>query len=227
MYALGVGESVRVRDPRNGFMFVEDGPVLFVAGGIGITPIVAMVRRARELGMDWQLVYSGRSRASMPFLDEIESWDCTRVAVLVDDGNGPPTPPELLRRAPIGGAVYCCGPESMLEAVQKNFGATSARALRVERFGMAPITDGEAFEVVLGQTGEVLQVPADRSVLDVLLERRPEIQYSCRQGFCGTCVTQVLSATPPRSAEGKDHNVDRMLTCTGRAAEGSRIVLDL
>jgi ferredoxin-NADP reductase len=74
MHALAPGATVTVRGPRNGFPFVGRGRALFVAGGIGITPILAMVRAARASGMDWQFVYSGRSRESMPFLDEIETW---------------------------------------------------------------------------------------------------------------------------------------------------------
>lgn len=228
MHGLRPGTTVTVRGPRNGFPFVGHGRALFVAGGIGITPILAMVRAARAAGMDWQFVYSGRSRESMPFLDEIESWDPARVFVRPDDEFGIPTAQDLLGRAPAGGAVYCCGPTPMLELVRTAFPATPATALHFERFGAPPVLDGTAFEVELAGSGEVLTVPADRSALDVIRERLPGVGYSCQQGFCGTCRVRVLGGTPEhretRLSAAEQEN--EMLICVSRSA-GERLVLDL
>lgn len=228
MHALEVGANVPIRGPRNGFPFVGRGSALFIAGGIGITPILAMVRAARELGMDWRFVYSGRSRESMPFLDEIATFDPDRVFVRPDDEYGLPSGAELLANAPVDGAVYCCGPTPMLNAVRTAFGDTSARSLYFERFGAAPVVDGKEFEVQLVSTGEVLTVPADESALTVVRERSPEVAYSCQQGFCGTCRVRVLSGEPDHrerrlTAQEKENE---MLLCVSRS-DGGRLVLDL
>ena len=228
MHALQPGEHVTVRGPRNGFPFVGEGSALFVAGGIGITPIIAMVRAARELGMDWYFVYSGRSRESMPFLDEIASWEPERVFVRPDDEFGLPTTADLLGRAPVGGAVYCCGPTPMLDAVRRGFRDTPSTALHFERFGAPPVIDGKEFEVQLVNSGQVLTVPADESALDVIKKALPGVGYSCQQGFCGTCRVKVLAGKPDhRERRLTDTEQEtEMLICVSRS-DGGRLVLDL
>ncbi len=228
MHALQPGEHVTVRGPRNGFPFVGEGSALFVAGGIGITPIIAMVRAARELGMDWYFVYSGRSRESMPFLDEIATWEPERVFVRPDDEFGLPTTTDLLGRAPVGGAVYCCGPTPMLDAVRRGFRDTPSTALHFERFGAPPVIDGKEFEVQLVNSGQVLAVPADESALDVIKKTLPGVGYSCQQGFCGTCRVKVLAGKPDhRERRLTDTEQEtEMLICVSRS-DGGRLVLDL
>ncbi|WP_107985657.1 PDR/VanB family oxidoreductase [Rhodococcus sp. OK519] len=228
MHGLTPGTTVTVRGPRNGFPFVAEGSALFVAGGIGITPIIAMVRAARKSGMDWRFVYSGRSRESMPFLDEIATWDPDRVFVRPDDEFGLPTADDLLSRAAVGGAVYCCGPTPMLDAVRGGFAGTGATALHFERFGPPPVLGGAPFEVQLVSTGEVLEVPADESALAVIRERQPGVGYSCQQGFCGTCKVRVLSGTPDHRETRltPQEREDHMLVCVSRAA-GGRLIIDL
>ena len=228
MHQLEPGTQVTVLGPRNGFPFVGAGSALFIAGGIGITPVIAMVRRARELGMDWQLVYSGRSRTTMPFLDEIEGWDRNRVVVRTDDEDGLPTAADLLGRAVPGGAVYCCGPAPMLESVRTHVAATGAAALHLERFGAPPVLDGEPFEVELARSGEVLAVGADETILEVVRRRQPGIGYSCMQGFCGTCKVGVVDGTPDHrdTRLSPYERRDDMLICVSRSI-GDRLVLDL
>lgn len=228
MHALEPGTVVTVRGPRNGFPFVGRGSALFIAGGIGITPVIAMARQARAVGMDWQLVYSGRSRDSMPFLDEIEAWDRDRVVVRADEDHGPPTAADLLARTTPGGAVYCCGPAPMLELVRTAFADTGCTELHLERFGAPPVLDGSEFEVELARSGVVLTVPADQSILEVVRRREPGVAYSCRQGFCGTCKVRVLAGTPEHRENrlGADERRDAMLICVSRST-GERLVLDL
>lgn len=228
MHELSTGSEVTVRGPRNGFPFVGSGSALFIAGGIGITPILAMVRAARAIGMDWQFVYSGRSRESMPFLEEIEGFDPERVFVRPDDRYGLPSAEDLLERAPEGGAVYCCGPTPMLESVRRAFADTPSTALHFERFGEPPVLDGKEFEVQLVSTGEVLTVPADDSALNVVKKQMPGVGYSCRQGFCGTCRVKVLAGTPEHRENRltTEEQQSEMLICVSRA-DGGRLVLDL
>ena len=228
MHALEVGDTVTVRGPRNGFPFVPGGRALFIAGGIGITPIIAMVRAAIDLDMDWQFVYTGRSRDSMPFLDEIATFDPARVVVRTDEDHGLPDSSVLLERAPECGAVYCCGPNPMLKSVREAFDETRSSALHFERFGVPEVIDGKAFEVQLVSSGAILEVPADRSALSVVREQLPDVAYSCQQGFCGTCRVRVLSGTPDHR-ESRLTAQDReseMLICVSRA-DGGRLVLDL
>ncbi|WP_112267275.1 PDR/VanB family oxidoreductase [Lentzea terrae] len=173
--ALQVGDRIQVRGPRNAFPFAGIGPVVFVAGGIGITPILPMVHAAAKAGLDWRLVYCGRSTKAMPFLDELP---IGRVDIRI--GRGGP----LLRDAHPNGAVYCCGPSSMLGQVRSEF---ASRWLHFERFRPPPIVDGRPFTVELRRSGVSLEVPADRSALDVIRDFWPSVAYSCRRGFCGTC----------------------------------------
>jgi ferredoxin-NADP reductase len=185
VHALRPGTRVTVRGPRTAFPFVGEGPFLFIAGGIGITPILPMVRRATASGADWRLVYTGRSRASMPFLDELADHD--RVWIRPDTEYGvPASGAELLDGLPDGASVYCCGPVPMITSVRVDL-ALTAGAVRFERFTPPPIVAGEPFTLTLRRSGRMLDVPGDRSALDVVREVLPDTPYSCRQGFCGTC----------------------------------------
>ncbi|RDI54033.1 PDR/VanB family oxidoreductase [Nocardia mexicana] len=232
--ALPTGSRVTVRGPRNAFPFVLPGHgsdaarVHFVAGGIGITPILPMVRMAHRLGVDWSMVYAGRSRDTIPFLDEIESFG-GRVTVRTDDEYGLPTAADLLPGPGPETAVYCCGPVPMTSAIAAAVRDLPGVELHSERFSAPPVVDGTPFAVELARTGEVVEVAADRSALEEVLKVRPDVAYSCRQGFCRTCKVRVLSGTvdhrdavltPDERADGE------MLICVSRCA-GERLVLDL
>ncbi|MBY4212104.1 oxidoreductase [Rhodococcus fascians] len=228
MHALTVGTAVSIRGPRNGFPFVPSEQAVFVAGGIGITAIISMVRRARDLGMDWHLVYCGRSRESMPFLDEIEGWDPARVTVRTDDVDGMPSSMDLLGSTAPGGSVYVCGPPPMIDLVRASFDALPATHLHFERFSPPPVKNGTEFEVQLVDSGEILSVGAEETALHAIRRIRPDVAYSCQQGFCGTCRVRVLSGTPQHrenrlTTEEQRHE---MLICVSRS-DGERIVLDL
>ncbi|MFC0041270.1 PDR/VanB family oxidoreductase [Actinomadura rayongensis] len=221
--AVAAGDELTVTGPRNAFPFLARERYRFVAGGIGITPILPMVRAAHRAGADWTLVYAGRSRASLAFLGELADLPAERVIVRTDDEHGAPSGADLLAGVEPGTAVYCCGPAPMLDAVRGAFpdGAT----LHFERFAPAPITDGRPFEVDLARTGVVLPVPADRSALDVIREAVPEVAYSCRQGFCGTCRVGLLAGDADERAVS-DAADDGLLICVSRAS-GGRLTLDL
>ncbi|WP_280265076.1 PDR/VanB family oxidoreductase [Nocardia wallacei] len=231
---LRPGSRVTVRGPRNAFPFVLPGHgsdaarVHFVAGGIGITPILPMVRMAHRLGVDWSMVYAGRSRDTIPFLDEIESFG-DRVTVRTDDEHGLPTAADLLPGAGPDTAVYCCGPVPMTDAIAAAVRDVPGMELHSERFSAPPVVDGTPFEVELARTGEVIEVAADRSVLEDVLTVRPDVAYSCRQGFCRTCKVRVLSGTVEHrdAVLTADERADgEMLICVSRCA-GERLVLDL
>ena len=224
------GTELTVRRPRNGFAFCAEPSVLLLAGGIGITPLLPMAREAQRLGLDWRLVHVGRSADTLPFGDELRALDPARVEIRTDDRHGVPTGAGLLAHTRRGTAVYCCGPAPMLAAVQGALEASATRTLHFERFGAAPVLDGRPFTVRLGAGGPLLAVPADRSALDVALEQRPDLPYSCHQGFCGTCRVQVLAGTPEhrdRRLTEDERAAGALLPCVSRAAEGETLVLDV
>ncbi|MEV4256707.1 PDR/VanB family oxidoreductase [Spirillospora sp. NPDC049652] len=221
---IGEGDVLRVQGPRNAFPLVPRDRYLFLAGGIGITPILPMAHAAHRAGADWRLVHTGRSRESLPFLDELSELPADRVTLRTDDADGVPTGADLLADATPGTAVLVCGPAPMIDAVRAAFpdGAT----LHYERFAPAPVTGGRPFEVRLGRSGPVLPVPATRSALDVVREARPDVAYSCRQGFCGTCKVRVLAGEVDQRAPSDPAGDDTMLICVSRAT-GGRLTLDL
>ncbi|MFC6013338.1 PDR/VanB family oxidoreductase [Nocardia lasii] len=232
--ALPVGSRLVVRGPRNAFPFAIPGHgspsrrLHFVAGGIGITPILPMARLAHRLGVEWTLVYSGRSRDTLPFLAELEGFGAN-VTVRTDDEHGLPTAADLLPGVEPGTAVYACGPTPMTSAVVAAVREMPEVELHFERFSPPPIVDGTAFEIELASTGAVLTVPADRSMLDTILDARPDQPYSCRQGFCGTCVVRVRAGEPDHretALSDADHADGAMLACVSRS-RGARLVLDL
>ncbi|MFC4948471.1 PDR/VanB family oxidoreductase [Pseudonocardia sp. GCM10023141] len=227
---LHPGASVQVRGPRNHFTLSPSPRYLFIAGGIGITPILAMVAAAEAAGAEWELVYGGRSRTSMAFLDELRD---PRVAIRPQDETGLLDLDALLGVPRAGTLVYCCGPEALLGAVEQRCTAWPAGSLRVERFTAKPLTEpvlSGSFEVELVRSGLTLTVPPDRSILDVAEDAGVGVLSSCSEGTCGTCETPVLEGevdhrdsvlTNAEQAVG-----DCMMICVSRA-RCLRLVLDL
>ncbi|HET7074189.1 MAG TPA: PDR/VanB family oxidoreductase, partial [Mycobacterium sp.] len=212
--AYGVGDTVEFEGPRNAFYLgTAERDVLFVIGGIGVTPMLPMIHVAAQRGIDWRAIYAGSSREFMPFLDEVVAVDPDRVRVWADDEHGRfATVDDLLSGAGATTAVYVCGPTAMLEAVRVARDEHADAPLHYERFSPPPVVDGIPFELELARSQRVLAVPANRSALDIMLDRDPGTPYSCRQGFCGTCKVKVLAGQVDhrgRTAVGDDE----MLVC--------------
>ncbi|WP_086824454.1 PDR/VanB family oxidoreductase [Streptomyces sp. NRRL B-24572] len=222
---LHEGVEIEIRGPRNRFPLVDSPAYVFVAGGIGITPVLPMLRAAEAAGADWRLVYCGRSRATMPYLAEVERLGGERVTVVAEDESGFPDL-EFLGRLPVETAVYCCGPDGLMDAV--GAAVPEGRAPRLERFTAAATTGGTAFEVELRRSGRTLTVAADQSLLSAVREELPGITYSCQQGFCGTCQQRFLEGEIDHRDEllTDEERDDSMLICVSRCA-GKRLVLDL
>lgn len=224
--AFGVGDTLVFEGPRNAFYLgMAERDVLFVIGGIGVTPILPMIRVAQQRGIDWRAIYAGRSREYMPLLDEVVSVAPERVTVWADDEHGRfAIVDDLLAGTGPKTAVYVCGPAGMLEAVRVARDEHADAPLHYERFSPPPILDGIPFELQLARSGRVLSVPANRSALDVMRDRDPATPYSCRQGFCGTCKVKVLAGqVDHRGRIAVDD--DEMLVCVSRAS-GDRVVID-
>ncbi|MFE4372993.1 PDR/VanB family oxidoreductase [Streptomyces sp. NPDC056835] len=231
---LYVGASVRTRAPRNNFALRPARRYLFVAGGIGITPVLPMLAAVEAAGARWRLLYGGRSRSSMAFLDELAGYG-EAVAVHPQDQHGLLDLDGYLGEPDPDTLVYCCGPEPLLAAVEEQCREWPAGALQVERFqaqaqAQAPVREtgsGSAFEVVLDRSGITVQVPPERSVLDAVREAGVAALSSCAEG---TCETEVLDGEPDHrdsvlSAEERESN-ETMMICVSRS-RGSRLVLDL
>jgi ferredoxin-NADP reductase len=232
---LSVGSQVTTNGPRNAFPLTVPGygsptqRLRFVAAGIGITPILPMMRHVERLGVEWSMIYAGRSRDSLPFLDEVAEFG-RRIDIRTDDVHGVPTAAQLLGDCPDGTAVYACGPAPMLTAIRAQLAGRDNVELHFERFAAPPVIDGEEFSVRVASTGTTVQVGAEETLLSALQRADVWPQYSCRQGFCGTCRTRVLNGcvdhrdtllTGPERADGL------MLVCISRAAKGERLTLDL
>ncbi|MCR6489552.1 PDR/VanB family oxidoreductase [Amycolatopsis sp. OK19-0408] len=229
VHELVVGQRLRVDGPRNHFALVDAERYLFLAGGIGITPLLPMISHVAAAGRDWQLVYGGRTRSSMAFTDLLSQDD--RVTLRPQDEHGLLDLPSVLAEPRPDTAVYCCGPEPLLAAVEAHCASWPSDALHVERF--APKAAGSpqsAFEVELAGSGRVLPVPADRSILDVAEEAGLPVLSSCREGTCGTCETGVLGGTPDHRdsvlTEAEQRAGDVLMICVSRSCS-PRLVLDL
>ncbi|WP_063049990.1 PDR/VanB family oxidoreductase [Nocardia arthritidis] len=223
MHAMQPGAALRIRGPRNAFTYIENAPsYLFLAAGIGITPILPMVRQTGERG---RLVYLGRSRSTMPFLSELP----LDTDIRPDDEYGAPDVPAILARAEPGAAVYVCGPPPVLEAAQQHlFRLNPTASLHTERFSALPVTDGREFDLTLARTGVDVRVGSQETALEALRRVKPDVLYSCRQGFCGTCKTRVLSGDIDHRDRllSDTERPDHMLTCVSRSTNGP-LVLDL
>ncbi|MEU7775275.1 PDR/VanB family oxidoreductase [Micromonospora taraxaci] len=208
---LTVGATVRVRGPRNTFRLVAARRYLFVAGGIGITPIAPMVAAADAAGADWQLVYGGRSRATMAFATTLRERYGDRVNLCPQDETGLLDLAGLLGR-PDDRLVYCCGPEPLLKAVEERCLGWPPGRLHVERFTPLATTGGEetTIEVELVLSRKTVTVPPGTPILQAVEEAGVSVLSSCREGTCGTCETPVLDGVP-------DHR-DSLLTAQERAA---------
>ncbi|OEJ58674.1 iron-sulfur protein [Streptomyces agglomeratus] len=224
---LHEGSEVEIRGPRNRFPLTGAASYVFVAGGIGITPVLPMLRAAEAAGADWKLLYGGRSRASMPYLGEIEKLaGPERVTIVAEDEDGLPDVPAALAGIAGGTAVYCCGPEPLMAAVTA--AVPAGCTLHLERFAPGASAAGGAFEVELRRTGRTVSVPAGGTVLAAVRPEVPDVSYSCEQGFCGTCQQRVLEGEIDHRDEllTDSERDDSMLICVSRAY-GDRLVLDL
>jgi ferredoxin-NADP reductase len=229
---LEVGDPVGVGGPRNNFALVPSERYLFVAGGIGITPLLPMVRQADMLGTDWRLLYGGRRRASMAFLDELAGYG-DRVQVVPQDEFGLLDLPGFLGTPRPGVKIYSCGPAPLLAAMEATCAAWPPHTLRTERFVSAEPAAAvrrAAFDVELARTGVTVTVPPEETVLEAVGKVGVDVLSSCRQGICGTCETTVLAGEPDhRDAVLEDHERqagDCMFICVSRART-DRLVLDL
>lgn len=229
---IEAGQTIEVRGPRNEFPLDAAEAHLFIAGGIGITPLLPMIAEVHAAGAEWRLVYGGRRRGSMAFLGELEKYG-DRVTIWPEDERGLIDLPGLLAAPVTGTHVYCCGPGVLIDAVEAQSAAWPRGTLHVERFRAkdgaldGPMT---SFEVVLETSGLTLTVAAEQSIADVVEAAGVDILTSCREGTCGTCETAVLDGIPDHRdsllTEDEQAENDVMMICCSRS-KSPRLVLDL
>lgn len=230
------GKVLKVRGPRNRFELAYAGNYILIAGGIGITPILAM---AQELGgsKPWHLFYGGRSLESMAFRDELATLGAEHTTFVPQDTAGILDLDEVFSRVDESTAIYCCGPEGLLGAVlAKSESLGVAGQVHFERFGAAPqapqaeTAPTDAFEVTLERSGRTITVDPEETVLDAIRKVIADMPSSCEEGFCGTCETRVLAGEIDHrdqilSKAEREAN-DSMFVCVSRA-KSPKIVLDL
>jgi vanillate O-demethylase ferredoxin subunit len=234
MHALEAGATLNVRAPVNHFPLAAPPRVLLIAGGIGITPIVSMAASLVAQQRDFALHFSGRTRNALPFVDELRALAGERLVLHADDDPATRLSVDaLLGDAQLNQPIYVCGPAGMIDAV---LDAARKRGwhecdLHCELFTEAAPQEGDAaFEVELRSSGERLTVPADKSLLDTLIEHGADVMYDCRSGYCGLCSTRVCSG----DIEHRDtylSDADKaggkvMQVCVSRC-KGGRLVLDI
>ena len=195
---LHEGDVLRARAPRNNFPLVEVGHYLFIAGGIGVTPFVPMIHQLEREGRDWRLVYVGRTLETMAFARELGAYG-EKALIAAKDRHGPFDLRHVLGTPRADTAVYCCGPERLIDGVSAACAAWPEGALHVEHFrARSGALDGEkqGFEVHLAKTGLTISVGADQTILDALDRVDIHVPRSCNEGTCGTCVVKVLDGIP-------------------------------
>lgn len=232
--AVRAGDILQVKGPRNHFGLEEAGMRVFLAGGIGITPIKTMIARLEGEGRPWRLYYAGRSRGTMAFLSELAGYG-DKVTIVAADEGARLDLAGLVAEAPSDALWYSCGPERMLAGITEALDAVGqADSLRTELFA-APEADeslepGSGFTVELRASGLTLAIPADRSILEVVTEAGIEVVRDCEEGICGSCETKVLEGVPDHrdyvlTTQEKAQN-NCMMVCVSRA-NCPVLVLDL
>lgn len=235
VHALREGTTIKVRGPRNHFPLLHSRRYQFIAGGIGITPIIPMIEAAEAEGAEWHLMYGGRQRSSMAFVDYLSKYD-DHVDIWPQDEKGILDLASILGTSRDDTLVYCCGPEALLNAVEQACAAWPKGALHIERFAAKPVDEAasedslENFEVVCQRSGITIDVGPQETILDAVRAKGISMLASCMEGICGTCETPVLEGVPDHrdSVLNDDEKAanDCLMVCVSRS-KTERLVLDL
>ncbi len=235
---ISEGDLVQVSPPRNSFHLNDNSDFsLLLAGGIGVTPLMSMAQHLATLGRAFTMHYCARSPERCAFYKELnESEFRNQIIFHFDDG------PEgqkldlvnLLSTRPEGANLYVCGPKGFMEAVISNGEkAWPADTIHREYFSADPQVghdNDEGFQVKIDSTGEIYDIPEDKTVVDALFEYGIKIPVSCEQGICGTCITGVLEGIPDHRDgifSDEEHSAnDQMTPCCSRS-KSKLLVLDL
>lgn len=233
MHTLAIGQTLTVSEPDNDFALSESqAPVVLIAGGIGITPIVTMAATLKEQEHNFHCHYTGRERSSMALLSELEMHFGRSISIYTDD-ESPMNVGTLIDSCDPSSHLYICGPVGMIDAVRSKAIAANFKPeqIHIELFNSpkAEISDS-SFEVEISSTGQVYVIPVGQSIIDVLHAQGVDLVFDCQRGDCGICQVDVLSGVPDHrdvvlsDEERSSGNV--MQICVSRA-KSDRLVLDI
>lgn len=226
---LRVGDRLLVTRPKNHFT-LEDAPYhALVAGGIGITPIMAFAEQLHRQGRPFHLTYGGRTAGSMAFRSRLAALG-DQVSFFAEDQDGRPDLDKIVRDLPEGGLVYVCGPLGLLRAVQSAADSVLGPDQDVVRFelfsraGLDPpesaALDADHYQLVLTKSGHTLRLEPEANILDVVLALGVEVENDCRDGICGSCITHVVAGTVDHRdlvlTKKEQAAMDKMLICVSR-----------
>jgi len=228
---LRIGTHLRVGPPHNNVALVRAPSYLLLAGGIGITCVLPMAQALAGAGVRWELVYGGRTRATMAFLDRLAEIDPHRVRVVPEDEQGLIDLTALLDQQQPGTAVYCCGPPGMINTVTTLISTRPSLSLHTEQ--LAPEQnlppDSRPITLTLRRTGTTVEVPADTTLLAAVTQHAPRLSGGCEQGVCGRCQVTVLAGKPEHHDSyltPQQRSAGQMLLCVSRA-HSPELTLDL
>jgi vanillate O-demethylase ferredoxin subunit len=235
--SLEVGATLEIGAPKNNFpLHDDDAHVVLIAGGIGVTPILCMAEALERQGRSFDLVVCARSLERLPYADEIGMLSARgRATVVLSDGKDG-------RQFQFGkqfaglrspARIYTCGPATLMQHVRDETAGVQGVTVHEERFGAAPVPPVPVgplpFSVRCARSGLVVAVNAGQSMLDALLDAGVDIDHSCREGYCGTCLTKHIDGSPIHldSCLGQEERSRYVAVCVSRALGDSEIVLDI
>jgi ferredoxin-NADP reductase len=221
---LAEGTRLTVGVPRNEFSLAEAARYVFFAGGIGITPLLPMVRRLAAQGAEWKLIYGGRRRDSMAFAAELHEELGDRVELVPEDERGLIDLATALGDPDPGAVVYVCGPEPLIAAVERATEAWHTGSVHAERFVAKAVAQANGAEVpfvVALRDGRQIPVQPSVSVLETLRAEGFNLASSCEAGTCGTCEVRVLAGVPDHRDDVLEDDEkaanDAMMICVSRS----------
>ncbi len=236
---LRVGDRLLVTRPKQSFALEDATFHALVAGGVGITPIMAFAEHLDREGRPFRLIYGGRTESTMAFRERLRVLG-DRVTFLAEDRDGRPDLDNVVKQLPEGGLIYVCGPLALLRAVQSAAEAAHGPdqdLVRFELFSRAGVEptefvplDGDSYELVLAKTGHTLRMKPDANILETVLALGIEVENDCRDGICGSCVTAVLSGTVDHRdlvlTRKEQAAMNKMMICCSKPSS-DRLELDL
>ena len=236
---LSEGDLVDITVPTNHFPLSEDADHhLLIAGGIGITPMLAMARFLSRTGQNWTLHYATRTAENMAFKDLLSNAPYGDHVSFYHDGGDPSKGinlKALLGEHQDGTHVYCCGPTGLMLAVQAATEHWPAGTAHFEFFSAdgldtGPREDDESFEIEIASTGDVHKVGKDETILDVLNKNGQNIPFMCSEGICGTCIVDVLEGEPDHRdmvLDDDEKESNELITVCCSRSKSKRLKLDL
>ena len=233
MHALTVGESIEASLPNNNFPLRDAlNPVLLLAGGIGITPMISMATSLQAQACPFQLHYTARDATRIGFVDSLTEAFGNALSVYLDDKNPVNLTDLMCSQAP-DTSVYLCGPRGMIEAarIAAIEAGLSEEAIFIELFSTPDSQEGDsAFEVEISSTGQLITVAADQSIIEALESAGVDVMYDCQRGDCGICQCDVVSGIPDHRdvvlSEAERASGKVMQICVSRA-KSARLVIDV